>query len=73
MTIDATDAYTVTIGRILNAIATETASDRGDLDTAETMRRLALQINAVLRAEHGRWIMFSLDRLHQFGFRFDSF
>jgi hypothetical protein len=73
MTIDATDAYTVSIGRILNAIATETASDRGNLDTAETVRRLALQINAVLRAEHGRWIMFSLDRLHQFGFRFDSF
>jgi hypothetical protein len=73
MTIDSTDAYRVSIGRIVNAIATETAGDRGNVDAADTMRRLAVQIDAVLRAEHGRWIMFSLDRLHQFGFRFDTF
>ena len=73
MTIDAGDEYAVTIGRLLNAIAMETGGDRGNLDAGDTMRRLALQIDAVLRAEHGRWIMFSMDRLHQFGFRFDSF
>jgi hypothetical protein len=73
MTIDPTDAYAATIARILNAIAAETAGDRGNVDRAETMARLALQINAILRAEHGRWIMFSLDRLHQFGYRFDTF
>ena len=73
MTIDPTDAYAVSIARIRNAIATETGSDRGNVDTTETMRRLAQQIDAILRGEHGRWIMFSLDRLHRFGFRFDTF
>jgi len=73
MTIEPTDAYADSIAPILNAIATETTVDRGSVDTAETTRRLALQFNAILRAEHGRWIMFSLDRLHQFGYRFDSF
>jgi hypothetical protein len=73
MTIDPADEYAASIARIRGAIAAETGSDRGNVDTGETMRRLALQINAILRGEHGRWIMFSLDRLHQFGFRFDTF
>jgi len=73
MTIDPADEYAASIARIRGAIAAETGSDRGNVDTSETMRRLALQINAILRGEHGRWIMFSLDRLHQFGFRFDTF
>jgi len=72
MTRDPRDAYTSSIGRILDAIA-QTGTDRGDVDSRETMRILTLQVNAVLRAEHGRWIMFSLDRLQQFGFHFDSF
>ena len=72
MTIDPDDAYAASIARIHSAIA-ETGSDRGNVDSSETVRRLAQQINAILRAEHGRWIMFSLDRLHQFGFRFDTF
>jgi len=73
MTVDASDAYAPSIARILNAIATETGGDRGNVDTGDTMRRLAQQVDAILRAEHGRWIMFSLDRLHQFGYRFDTF
>jgi hypothetical protein len=73
MTIDPTDAYAASIARILSAIALETTGDRGNVDASETLRRLALQINPILRGEHGRWIMFSLDRLHQFGFRFDTF
>jgi len=73
MTIDPADEYAASIARIRSAIAAETGTDRGNVDASETMRRLAQQINAILRAEHGRWIMFSLDRLHQFGFRFDTF
>jgi len=73
MTIDPEDAYAASIARLHGAIAAETGSDRGNVDSSETVRRLAQQINAILRAEHGRWIMFSLDRLHQFGFRFDTF
>jgi hypothetical protein len=72
MTIDPADEYAASIARILNGVA-ETGADRGNIDTADTMRQLAQQIDAILRAEHGRWIMFSLDRLHQFGYRFDSF
>jgi hypothetical protein len=30
-------------------------------------------VNQVLRAENGRWLMFSFDRLKQFGYRFDTY
>jgi hypothetical protein len=73
MTTDPTDAYATSIAQILDAIATETGGDRGSADSRETMRRLAARINGILRAEHGRWIMFSIDRLQQFGFHFDTF
>jgi hypothetical protein len=73
MTTDPSDAYAASIAQILDAIATETAGDRGTADSRETMRRLATQIDGILRAEHGRWIMFSIDRLQQFGFHFDTF
>src|SRR5262249_18437797 len=72
MTRDQNDAYASAIGGILDAIA-QTGGDRGDVDARETMRILTLQVNAILRAEHGRWIMFSMDRLKQFGFHFDTF
>ena len=73
MTVDPTDAYAISIGRILDAITAETGGDRPGVDSRETTRRLTLQINAILRAERGRWIMFSMDRLRQFGFHFDTF
>ena len=67
------DAYATSIVRILDAIAAETGGDRSSKDSRDTTRRLTLQINAILRAEQGRWIMFSMDRLRQFGFHFDTF
>jgi hypothetical protein len=73
MTVDPTDTYATSIAQILNAITSETGGDRGDVDPRETTRRLTRQIDGVLRAEHGRWIMFSMDRLQQFGFHFDTF
>jgi hypothetical protein len=73
MTVDRTDGYAASIARILSAIATHTGGDRGDVDTRETTRLLAADIERILRAEHGRWIMFSMDRLKQFGFHFDTF
>jgi len=73
MTVDPSDAYAISIGRILDAIAAETGGDRPGVDSRETTRRLALQMNAILRAEQGRWIMFSMDRLRQFGFHVDTF
>jgi hypothetical protein len=73
MTVEPEDAYATSIGRILDAIAAETGGDRSSRDSRDTTRRLTLQINAILRAEQGRWIMFSMDRLRQFGFHFDTF
>ena len=73
MKADASDGYTASIGPILDAIAAETRADRASADSRETMRRLEGQINLILRAEHGRWIMFSMDRLQKFGFHFDTF
>jgi hypothetical protein len=73
MAVDPSDAYATSIGRILDAIAAETGGDRASVDARETTRRLTAQINSILRAEHGRWIMFSMDRLRQFGFHFDTF
>jgi len=73
MTIDPTDAYAASIARIRNAIASGTEVDRGNIDITETTRLLAQQVNAILRAEHGRWLMFSMDRLHQIGIRYDTF
>jgi len=72
MTRDSSDAYAASIARILDALA-QTSGDRGDVDTREVMRALTPQVNAVLRAEYGRWIVFSIDRLRQFGFHFDTF
>jgi hypothetical protein len=73
MTVDRTDEYAASISRILSAIATHTGGDRGDVDARETTRLLSADIDRILRSEHGRWIMFSMDRLKQFGFHFDTF
>jgi hypothetical protein len=73
MTVDPTDAYAISIRRILDAIAAETGGDRAGIDSRDTARRLTLQISAILRGEQGRWLMFSMDRLRQFGFHVDTF
>lgn len=73
MTLDRSDGYAASISRILSAIATHTGADRGDVDARDTTRLLSADIDRILRAEHGRWIMFSMDRLKQFGFHFDTF
>jgi hypothetical protein len=31
------------------------------------------QINRILESEHGRWLVLSSERLHQFGYHFDTF
>jgi len=73
MTLDRTDAYATSIARILGVLAAEAAGDRGYVDSAAVRGRLTNQISSILRAEHGRWVMFSLDRLRQFGFHSDTF
>ncbi len=34
---------------------------------------LRREIDQILKNQHGRWVMFSYDRLRQFGYRFDKF
>jgi hypothetical protein len=73
MTVEPTDSYATSISRILDVIEAQTGGDRGDVDTKQVMRALTTQINGILRADHGRWLMFSMDRLLQFGFHFDTY
>jgi hypothetical protein len=73
MTFEPTDSYALPISRLLDAIEAQTGGDRGDVDSKQVMRALTTQINAILRADYGRWIMFSMDRLLQFGFHFDTY
>ena len=73
MTVEPTDSYATSISRLLDVIETHTGGDRGDVDTKQVMRALTTQINSILRADHGRWLMFSMDRLLQFGFHFDTY
>jgi hypothetical protein len=73
MTVEPTDSYATSISRLLDVIEAQTGGDRGDVDTKQVMRVLTTQINSILRADHGRWLMFSMDRLLQFGFHFDTY
>jgi hypothetical protein len=62
MTIDPGDAYADAAAEILDAM--RAAEERG-IDTR--------RINRILDNERGRWVSFSYDRLHGFGYRFDTF
>jgi len=73
LTVEPTDSYATSISRLLETIEAQTGGDRGDVDTKQVMRTLSTQINSILRADHGRWLMFSMDRLLQFGFHFDTY
>ena len=65
MTIDPTDSYVTASSNILAAIRDQTGRDGPTLDTK--------RIDRILDREHGRWISFSADRLHKFGYHFDTF
>ena len=60
LTSDPTDAYFAAYSEIEGALRSQSPPD-------------SIFVNRVLQAEHGRWITFSAERLHQFGFHFDTF
>jgi hypothetical protein len=60
MTIDDSDIYVTTYSEILSAIAGSSVDS-------------TLAIDRALTREHGRWRVFSYERLKQFGFQFDTF
>ena len=63
---DPSDTYFKAYSDILAAIADAP-------DSQANRSELATRIDGAMNAERGRWLMFSLDRLHAFGFRFDRF
>jgi hypothetical protein len=62
MTVDPTDSYAIAAAQLLEAIP---ASDAAPLDV--------LQIQRILNGQRARWVNVSIDRLHQFGYRFDTY
>ena len=71
MTIDKTDSYVTAYSAILSAINSAGAEAGGDGKQVDPV--LSRQLDSALNAEHGRWLMFSFDRLEHFGHRFDTF
>ena len=71
MTVDPTDSYVIAYSDILRGI------HRGDaqpaVDNSQRDQGLRQDVKRILDAEHRRWLMFSIDRLHHFGYRFDTF
>jgi hypothetical protein len=70
ITIDPTDSYAAAYSDILAAI---NALPDASVTSERIDRDFARRINGILDAEHGRWVMFSFDRLRRFGYRFDTF
>ncbi len=62
MIIDPGDAYVVPSSQILAALR---SADGRPLD--------ARHITRILDGENGRWLMFSIERLRQFGYDVDTF
>jgi hypothetical protein len=59
------DSYSLAESQVLSVIDSTATGDRTPLDARRVM--------AALEADQGRWLLFSVDRLHQFGFRFDTY
>jgi hypothetical protein len=59
------DSYYVAASRLLALTHSAFTGGGATFDSREVV--------AVLEAEQGRWLLFSVDRLHQFGFRFDTY
>jgi hypothetical protein len=59
------DSYYLAESQLLSVIDSTATGDRTPRD--------ARRVVAALDADQGRWLLFSVDRLHQFGFRFDTY
>ncbi len=44
-----------------------------DASVEQIQRAIGTRVSRALEAERGRWLMFSFDRLRQFGYQFDTF
>lgn len=58
--IDPTDVHALSYRAILEAL-------RGPGD------RIGVRVDAIIRSDHARWLLSAMDRLHQFGYRVDTY
>src|SRR5205823_5898637 len=65
-----TDSYVTAYTEVLRAIAARTDVT---VDGLQNDRALTSDIARIMDAEHGRWIVFSYERLRRFGFGFDTY
>jgi hypothetical protein len=70
MTPDPGDLHAAAYAEILHAV---NGSVLPDADDRQIERAIGGPVNRALETERGRWLMFSFDRLEQFGHRFDTF
>lgn len=72
MTVDPEDTHVRTYSEILQLL--ERAHRQADSEAGRGVDSpLYRDIRQILKNDHGRWLMFSFDRLRQFGYGFDTF
>ena len=71
LTMDPTDSHASTYAQIISALHLVEGSATGDPERQEAA--LKAQITRILSHDYGRWLMFSVDRLWQFGYRFNTY
>jgi hypothetical protein len=71
LTVDPTDSHASTYAQIISALQLSDGSPTRDPGRREAA--LKTQIKGILYHDYRRWLMFSFDRLRQFGYRFNTF
>jgi hypothetical protein len=72
MTVHESDGHAMVNSELVAALRRRSIGDSaaGGAAGDPALRR---EIDQILKNDHGRWVMFSYDRLRHFGYRFDSF
>jgi hypothetical protein len=70
LTVDPSDSYVTAYSAILAAIRTGAPASAARTLRDQWLRRY---VDRILETEHGRWLVFSYERLRRFGYRFDTF
>jgi hypothetical protein len=71
LTVDLTDSHASTYAQIIAALHLVDGSPTGEPGRQEAA--LKAQIKGILSHDYARWLMFSVDRLWQFGYRFNTY
>jgi hypothetical protein len=70
LSVDQRDSYATECADLLRIVHAGDARAGADHQPDRVLKR---QIEGTLDSRHGRWLMFSFDRLRRFGYRFDTF